>query len=94
MKSLGEDLPRKGPLMTISKDTRIAIIGGGPGGLTCARILQKHGIAVTVYDRDADQHARNQGGSLDLHEGDGQVALREAVSSTSSSPWRDSTGRR
>lgn len=57
---------------------RIAIIGAGPGGLTCARILQRHGIAVTVYDRDTDEHARNQGGSLDLHEDDGQLALREA----------------
>lgn len=57
---------------------RIAIIGAGPGGLTCARILQRNGITVTVYDRDADEHARNQGGSLDLHEDDGQLALREA----------------
>ncbi|MFJ8671886.1 FAD-dependent oxidoreductase [Streptomyces sp. NPDC093589] len=57
---------------------RISIIGAGPGGLTCARILQQHGIAVTVYDRDPDVHSRNQGGSLDLHEDDGQLALREA----------------
>ncbi|MBF4616428.1 FAD-dependent oxidoreductase [Curtobacterium sp. VKM Ac-1376] len=57
---------------------RIAVIGGGPGGLTCARILQLHGIPVTVYDRDADEHTRNQGGSLDLHEDDGQLALRAA----------------
>ncbi|MEU8626934.1 NAD(P)/FAD-dependent oxidoreductase [Streptomyces sp. NPDC048669] len=59
-------------------DARIGIIGAGPGGLTCARILQRHGIAVTVYDRDPDQTSRNQGGSLDLHEEDGQLALREA----------------
>ena len=57
---------------------RISIIGAGPGGLTCARILQQHGIAATVYDRDPDVHSRNQGGSLDLHEDDGQLALREA----------------
>jgi 2-polyprenyl-6-methoxyphenol hydroxylase-like FAD-dependent oxidoreductase len=50
---------------------RISIIGAGPGGLTCARILQRHGIAVTVYDRD-------QGGTLDLHADNGQIALREA----------------
>jgi NADPH-dependent glutamate synthase beta subunit-like oxidoreductase len=31
--------------MTVSNSTRIAIIDGGPGVLTCARILQKHGIA-------------------------------------------------
>ncbi|MFJ8862341.1 FAD-dependent oxidoreductase [Streptomyces sp. NPDC102451] len=59
-------------------NARISIIGAGPGGLTCARILQRHGIAVTVYDRDTDSGSRNQGGSLDLHEEDGQLALREA----------------
>lgn len=57
---------------------RIGIIGAGPGGLTCARILQRHGIAVTVYDRDPDADSRDQGGSLDLHDEDGQIALREA----------------
>ncbi|MGC0363831.1 2-polyprenyl-6-methoxyphenol hydroxylase-like FAD-dependent oxidoreductase [Rhodococcus sp. 27YEA15] len=57
---------------------RISIIGAGPGGLTCARILQQRGIPVTVYDRDTDSSTRNQGGSLDLHEEDGQLALREA----------------
>ncbi|WP_225826472.1 FAD-dependent oxidoreductase [Streptomyces naphthomycinicus] len=57
---------------------RIAIIGAGPGGLTCARILQRHGITATVYDRDAGPHARNQGGTLDLHADNGQIALREA----------------
>ncbi|MFG2093559.1 FAD-dependent oxidoreductase [Streptomyces sp. NPDC048612] len=57
---------------------RISIIGAGPGGLTCARILQRHGIAVTVYDRDPGVASRNQGGSLDLHQEDGQRALHEA----------------
>ncbi|MEU2210196.1 NAD(P)/FAD-dependent oxidoreductase [Streptomyces hygroscopicus] len=57
---------------------RISVIGAGPGGLTCARILQRHGIAVTVYDRDAGPDARNQGGTLDLHADNGQIALREA----------------
>jgi 2-polyprenyl-6-methoxyphenol hydroxylase-like FAD-dependent oxidoreductase len=57
---------------------RIAVIGAGPGGLTCARILQRHGLRVTVYDRDRDAHARNQGGTLDLHADNGQIALRHA----------------
>ncbi|MFF3918337.1 FAD-dependent oxidoreductase [Streptomyces sp. NPDC001852] len=56
----------------------ISIIGAGPGGLTCARILQQRGIAVTVYDRDPGRDFRNQGGTLDLHADNGQVALREA----------------
>ncbi|MFF7928105.1 FAD-dependent oxidoreductase [Streptomyces mirabilis] len=59
-------------------NARISIIGAGPGGLTCARILQQHGIPVTVYDRDPEVNSRNQGGSLDLHKEDGQLALREA----------------
>jgi 2-polyprenyl-6-methoxyphenol hydroxylase-like FAD-dependent oxidoreductase len=57
---------------------RISVIGGGPGGLTCARVLQRRGIAVTVYDRDPGPHARDQGGTLDLHADNGQIALREA----------------
>ncbi|MFB6806524.1 FAD-dependent oxidoreductase [Streptomyces sp. NPDC056387] len=57
---------------------RIAIIGAGPGGLTCARILQQHGITATVHDRDAGPDARDQGGTLDLHADNGQIALREA----------------
>src|ERR1051325_1039742 len=59
-------------------NARIGIVGASPGGLTCARILQRHGIPVTVYDRDPSPSARDQGGSLDLHEEDGQLALREA----------------
>lgn len=57
---------------------RIAIIGAGPGGLLCARVLQQRGLAVTVYDADASAEARNQGGTLDLHADTGQIALREA----------------
>ena len=59
-------------------DARISIIGAGPGGLTCARILQQRGIAVIVYDRDPGRDSRNQGGTLDLHADHAQVALREA----------------
>ncbi|MGW6914343.1 FAD-dependent oxidoreductase [Kitasatospora sp. NPDC054939] len=57
---------------------RIAIIGAGPGGLTCARILHLHGITATVYELAPGPDARNQGGTLDLHPDDGQIALKEA----------------
>lgn len=63
--------------MTIS-DTHIAIIGSGPGGLTCARILQQAGLDVTVYERDAGPDARDQGGTLDMQRDTGQVALDRA----------------
>jgi 2-polyprenyl-6-methoxyphenol hydroxylase-like FAD-dependent oxidoreductase len=59
-------------------NARISVIGAGPGGLTCARILQRRGIPVTVYDRDPGPDARDQGGTLDLHADNGQIALREA----------------
>ena len=60
------------------QDNKIAIIGGGPGGLTLARLLQLHGATVHVYERDADRHERVQGGTLDLHHELGLAALRQA----------------
>nr|WP_295924169.1 NAD(P)/FAD-dependent oxidoreductase [uncultured Dyadobacter sp.] len=46
---------------------QVAIIGGGPGGLTLARLLQLKDVDVKVYERDYDEHARVQGATLDLH---------------------------
>ena len=57
---------------------RVAITGGGPAGLTLARLLQMRGVAVTVFERDPSPDARGQGGSLDLHEDSGQRALAAA----------------
>ncbi|MEW2545271.1 FAD-dependent monooxygenase [Streptomyces sp. NPDC047002] len=57
---------------------RVAVVGGGPGGLTLARVLQTHGVDVTVFERDASPAARPPGGTLDLHPGTGQAALAAA----------------
>ncbi|SOD12501.1 FAD-dependent oxidoreductase [Pedobacter xixiisoli] len=57
------------------KNKKIAIIGGGPGGLTLARLLQMKGYEVKVYERDTDQNVRQQGATLDLHEESGLKAL-------------------
>lgn len=60
------------------KHKRIAIIGGGPVGLTTARLLQMRGADIKVYERDKDKDARISGGTLDIHHDIGQVALKEA----------------
>jgi len=54
---------------------KIAIIGGGPGGLTLARLLQEKGVDVKVYERDKNQEVRQQGSTLDLHEDTGLKAM-------------------
>jgi 2-polyprenyl-6-methoxyphenol hydroxylase-like FAD-dependent oxidoreductase len=65
-----------------SSPVRIAIIGGGPGGLTLARILQisttPSQAIVTVYESDVSSTSRKQGGSLDLHPQGGQYGLEKA----------------
>jgi 2-polyprenyl-6-methoxyphenol hydroxylase-like FAD-dependent oxidoreductase len=62
----------------LTENKTIAIVGGGPGGLTLARLLQLKGVAVKVYERDLNKDARVQGTTLDLHEESGLKALRSA----------------
>ncbi|MGW1790270.1 FAD-dependent oxidoreductase [Streptomyces tubercidicus] len=57
---------------------RIAIIGAGPGGLTCARVLQRSGVPVTVFAHETSVAADPQGGTLELRMTTGRTALRAA----------------
>ena len=62
--------------MNLLSDKNVAIIGGGPVGLTMAKLLQQNGIDVSVYERDNDREARIFG-TLDLHKGSGQEAMKK-----------------
>src|SRR4051794_6596796 len=51
-----------GEVIMLITNKKIAIIGGGPGGLTLATLLQKSGADVKVYERDINKDVRPPGG--------------------------------
>ncbi|MET4141805.1 NAD(P)/FAD-dependent oxidoreductase [Pedobacter sp. UYP1] len=53
--------------INLLQNKEIAIVGGGPAGLTLARLLQLKGANVKVYERDFNNEARVQGAIVDLH---------------------------
>jgi 2-polyprenyl-6-methoxyphenol hydroxylase-like FAD-dependent oxidoreductase len=63
------------PSPHLLRGKRSALVGGGPAGLTLTRLLQRNDVRVHVFERDVEARARLQGGSLDLHEKSGQLAL-------------------
>ncbi|EHA27334.1 hypothetical protein ASPNIDRAFT_44772 [Aspergillus niger ATCC 1015] len=67
-------------IATMRKPAPIAIVGGGPCGLTFARLLETAGIDYVIFERDisAENALQFQGGTLDLHGETGQEALRRA----------------
>jgi 2-polyprenyl-6-methoxyphenol hydroxylase-like FAD-dependent oxidoreductase len=57
---------------------RVAVVGGGVGGLCLAHGLVRAGLAVTVYERDVSAEVRGQGYRLHI-DANGAAALRECL---------------
>ena len=59
---------------------RIAIVGGGPSGLTLGLLLHQYGISATIYEARAKptpEELAQPSGMLDLHEESGLAAIHE-----------------
>lgn len=64
----------------MSTQPKIAIVGGGPAGLTIGLLLHNRGIPCTIFElrqKPTDEELAKPSGMLDLHQESGLAALRE-----------------